>query len=491
MINNNNFSQVNKFLISVFFAFQSLGNHEFDDGVKGLVPYINALKFPIVTANVDFSKEPELQKTPLKPSTILTVAGIKIGIIGYLTPETKIISQTENVIFRNEVDALIEESEKLKKQGIKTIIAVGHSGFDMDKVIAEKVPLIDIVVGGHTNTFLYNGPQPSIETPEGLYPTVIVQPSGKKVPVVQAYAYTKYMGVLNITIDDDGKVISFKGQPMLLNSTVPQEPDVLQVLEKYRPIVDELDKAIVGRTRVVLDANDCRIKECNFGNLIADAFVAYKSYFYGGSYWTDTPIAIQNGGGIRNSIDARHKSGNITRGDILACLPFDNRMIAVSLNGTDLIEMLETSIRSNGETSRGEYLQFSGLQVVYDKSKPVGHRVVSAKARCAMCTVPIFEPVLPKKEYRFMVTQFMLNGGDGYTVLTNKAFKINPEDLNDAEVVSWYLDKYNPVFPEINGRIKDLANEKEDRLNTYSTSSKNRNNYFYIIALLIVFTRYF
>lgn len=470
--------------------FQSLGNHEFDDGVKGLVPYLNALKFPIVTANVDFSKEPELQKTPLKPSTILNVAGIKIGVIGYLTPETQIISQTEKVIFRDEVEALIEESEKLKKQGIKTIIAVGHSGFEMDKIIAEKVPLIDVVVGGHTNTFLYNGPQPDIEIPEGLYPTVIVQPSGKKVPVVQAYAYTKYMGVLKIKIDDNGRVTSFKGQPMLLNSTIPQEADVLKVLEKYRPAVDELDKSIVGRTRVVLDANDCRKKECNFGNLIADAFVAYKSYFYGGSYWTDTPIAVQNGGGIRNSIDARHKSGNITRGDILGCLPFDNRIIAISLNGTDLIEMLETSIRSNGETSRGEYLQVSGLQVVYDTSRPVGHRVVSAKARCAMCTVPVYESVLPTKEYRLMVTQFMLNGGDGYTVLTNKAFKISPEDLNDAEVVSWYLDKYNPVFPEVNGRIRDVTVDKEDKMAVRSLGHRNKMDYFYFIGWSIVLVQY-
>ncbi|GLV34734.1 Ecto-5'-nucleotidase 2 [Carabus blaptoides fortunei] len=210
----------------------SLGNHEFDDGVKGLVPFLDATKFPVVSANLDLSKEPSLAATDLTPSHIITVGNHKIGVIGYLTPETTIISQTENVIFNAEVPSIKAESERLKQKGVNTIIAVGHSGFEMDKNIAENVPLVDVVIGGHTNTFLYNGPQPDIEVPEGLYPTVITQPSGKKVPVVQAYAYTKYMGQLNLIIGEDGKVKSYAGQPLLLNSVIPQDSDVLQVERK-------------------------------------------------------------------------------------------------------------------------------------------------------------------------------------------------------------------------------------------------------------------
>lgn len=469
------------------FFLQSLGNHEFDNGVSGLVPFLNALKFPVVTANVDFAMEPTLAATPLTPSHIVTVGNHKIGIIGYLTPETKIISQTENVIINDEVPSIKEESEKLKQQGVKTIIALGHSGFEMDKIIAEKVPLVDVVIGGHTNTFLYNGPPPDIETPEGLYPTVITQASGKKVPVVQAYAYTKYMGQLKLIIGEDGKVKSYDGQPLLLNSSVPQEPDVLQVLEKYRPAVNELDQMVVGRTKVVLDNADCRKQECNFGNMIADAFIAYKSYYYGGNYWTDTPISIQNGGGIRNSIDARHSSGNITRGDLLGVLPFDNRMIAISLNGSDVIKMLETGLRSNGETSKGEYLQVSGLKVVYDSRRPTGSRVVSVSARCSMCTVPSYSKIDPNKEYRLMVTQFILNGGDGFSVVKDKAYKITAEDINDADMVSWYLGRYNPVYPENSGRLIDLA-MKDENVNTKGAAdyTKPKNIYTFIITLLVV-----
>jgi len=59
---------------------------------------------------------------------------------------------------------------------------------------------VDIVIGGHTNTFLYNGAQPDAEHIDGPYPTMVKQKSGKEVPVVQAYAYTKYLGKLHVQV---------------------------------------------------------------------------------------------------------------------------------------------------------------------------------------------------------------------------------------------------------------------------------------------------
>lgn len=92
------------------------------------------------------------------------------------------------------------ETEKLKAEGIDIIIALGHSGYDTDQEIARFCPDVDIVVGGHTNTFLYTGTPPDIEKPQGLYPTVIEQDNGKKVPVVQAYAFTKYLGYIKLKV---------------------------------------------------------------------------------------------------------------------------------------------------------------------------------------------------------------------------------------------------------------------------------------------------
>lgn len=92
------------------------------------------------------------------------------------------------------------EAAALKSRGVNILIALGHSGYDVDQQIARLCPDIDIVVGGHSNTFLYNGVQPDAENIIGPYPTVVTQKSGKKVPVVQAFAYTKYLGHLKLNV---------------------------------------------------------------------------------------------------------------------------------------------------------------------------------------------------------------------------------------------------------------------------------------------------
>lgn len=98
------------------------------------------------------------------------------------------------------------EAKKLKSQGINILIAVGHSGYKTDQEIAKNCPEVDVVVGAHSHTYLdANKPVADIKdsSPEavrGPYPTVVVQRSGKKVPVVQAYAFTKYMGKLIVKV---------------------------------------------------------------------------------------------------------------------------------------------------------------------------------------------------------------------------------------------------------------------------------------------------
>lgn len=439
----------------VFCLFQCLGNHEFDLGAKGVHEFISGIKFPTVAANVDFSREAIFNGTTVPKSVVLEVAGRKIGIIGYLTPTTKEISFTQNVVLTDEIEAVKAESEKLNEQGVKIIIALGHSGFQKDKELAKKVPLVDLVVGGHTNTFLWNGDAPDLEQPEGPYPYVVTQTSGKQVPVVQAYAYTKYIGRLNVTFDDSGNLIKYAGQPLLLDDKTPQDIEITKQLAIYRPAVEELDNQVVGKSRVFLDgdAKSCRFNECNFGNLIADAFIAYRASVAASTYWTDAPIALFNGGAVRGGINASEFGGNITRGELLGALPFQNPIITLSLNGTDLIKTLELAARSDGETSRGEFLQVSGLKVVYDYDRPSMSRVVSVKVRCAECDVPTYSDVVENATYRVVTTVFLSGGGDGHYILQYNGFNKAIEDLDEMSVVEWYIGKKSPVFPEVFGRI--------------------------------------
>ena len=222
-----------EFINRLKFDAVTLGNHEFDDHTAGLEPFVEALQVPLVVANVDFTKQPELAKHAISKSVVLERAGTKIGVIGYLTPDTTFLSSTDNVTFSEEVAALTAEAARLKALGVNIIIGLGHSGYDKDKEIAARVPDIDVVVGGHSHSFLYTGPQPDVDVPVGLYPTVVTQEgSGRKVPVVQAYAFTKYMGQLKLTFDADGELTDFSGAPILLNKDIAQGRYIMKIKGK-------------------------------------------------------------------------------------------------------------------------------------------------------------------------------------------------------------------------------------------------------------------
>jgi 5'-nucleotidase len=205
----------------------ALGNHEFDDGVDGLVPFLtNMTDLPILSCNIDVSNEPKL-KNLIKPSIIKEFEGRKIAIIGYITPDTKFLARPGNtVIFNDEIVSIRNEIKNLQTQyaeSLNIFIAVGHSGFEKDKEIAQKIEELDIVVGGHTNTFLFTGAKPpSIEIPEDKYPVMFDHGIKGKTLVVQAFAYGKYIGKLDTVFDEKGTIVEYNGNPILLDNSTAE-----------------------------------------------------------------------------------------------------------------------------------------------------------------------------------------------------------------------------------------------------------------------------
>lgn len=118
---------------------------------------------------------------------------------------------------------------------------------------------------------------------------------GRQVPVVQAYAFGKYLGYLKVTFDPEGQVVGSTGNPILLNSSIPQgrssttwgllrpcpepesfpDPGVLAEVEDWKRNLAKYSRQQLGQTLVFLDGTNqmCRFGECNLGNLICDATV--------------------------------------------------------------------------------------------------------------------------------------------------------------------------------------------------------------------------
>ena len=234
-----------------------------------------------------------------QPSIVTEVAGVKIGIIGYITTDTPYISRPDFTLeFLDEIDSVRKEAKKLKSKGIDIIIALGHSGYkECDLDMAKKVPDIDFVVGGHSHSFLYTGSPPSVEEPEGPYPTYVKQKSGKVVPVVQVYCYSKYLGHLKLNFDSEGELMTpvqgvgvSHAEVVMLDHTIPMDPWVDEALDKYRDKMKEYYE-VIGSTEVLL--KKIEEQESNLGNCIADSMA---------EAFNDTKIAFENNGGIRASL---------------------------------------------------------------------------------------------------------------------------------------------------------------------------------------------
>ncbi|XP_060553664.1 5'-nucleotidase-like [Ruditapes philippinarum] len=426
------------------------GNHEFDLGVETLAKFLDNVTFPVVSANTDVTNEPRLAGKFSKSWTT-TIGGEEIGVVGYLTTETaKSSSGGPTVKFHDVITAVQDEVAILKSQGINKIIALGHALINMDKQVAA-IDGVDLVIGGHTNTFLYNGEKPADEDIEGPYPIVVDQPGGGKGLVVQAYTMGKYLGYLNLKFDSNGMVTNYSGNPILLDSTVSEDAQILREVNKWREPVDKLSASTVGYSKVIMDGerSSCRLKECNLGNLVTDGIVNYHINFsHSESTWAPAVIAIWNGGGIRSSID----KGIVSSGDIYSVLPFGNEIDILTVSGKNLREQLEHSVANYDRSDpRGAFLQMSGLRVVYNLQMEVGSRVVSVEARCLSCDIPKYNPLRDSEDYNIFVSTFIINGGSGYKFEASKRQRFN---TLGARTLTEYFKKHSPMFAEVEGRIQ-------------------------------------
>nr|XP_049706528.1 protein 5NUC isoform X5 [Helicoverpa armigera] len=438
----------------------SLGNHEFDQYVEGVVPFIQNLTAPVLAANLVLDKVPSLQNLKnLKKSIIIEIDKVKLGIIGYLTPETKTLAPGNDVEYEDEIVALRREVQKLREQNVNIVIALGHSGYERDIEIAKSVEGLDIVVGGHTHTFLSNEKNIS-EVPEtvgGDYPTE-VQVNGRKVRVVQAYCNNKYLGRLHLVFDSNGEITHCDGAPILLNKDIPEDDDLVHMLEARSDEINKLIKVVVGNTSVNLEQSMCRFSECNLGNFVADVILNYTREEH-----HDVDIAIVQGGDMRSPI--LQDGGfpfNITQGDWLNVLQYSGPLHILTMNGTVLKEALEHSV-SQWSDKKGKFLQVSGIEVVYDLARPVGNRVVQAKAVCSQCGHAMRD-VNNDDEYKVIMPAFIARQGDGYEMFANLPKTVLP--YNELHCAVEYSKKYSPIYKILEDRIilrnTDKAKEVEN-----------------------------
>lgn len=418
-----------EFMNLIGYDAMAVGNHEFDDGPAGLAKLLDGAQFPVISGNIDVSQEPVLAGK-LENHVILEVGGGRIGIISALatdTPETS--SPGPNVIFADAIESLQADVDALTAEGVTKIIALTHVGTPHDLEIAAAVTGLDAVVGGHSHTLFSN-------TEEGAmaYPTMV-----GTVPVVSAYAYGKYLGHLTLTFDDAGNVTAASGDPILLDASVAEDAGVVARIAELAGPIEELRNRVVAEAGAAIDGarESCRAVECQMGNLVADAMLDRVADL-------GVTIAIANGGGLRASIDA----GEVTMGEVLTVLPFQNTLSTFSATGETIIAALENGV-SQVEEGAGRFPQVAGLKYTFDPAAPAGSRVSDVQV---LIGGDAWGPIDPAATYGVVTNNYVRNGGDGFAMFVDAAdaYDFGP-DL--ADVTAEYLAANSPYQPYTDGRI--------------------------------------
>ncbi|KAI5718295.1 hypothetical protein M8J77_019154 [Diaphorina citri] len=435
----------------------TIGNHELDIFVKGLVQYLKVYKYPVVASNIDASLEPELAPF-IKKSTIVEREGKRIGIVGYVTRDYINIASTGNLRILDEITSVNKEADRLVREDkVDIVIALSHAGVDLDQTVAKASKHVSIVVGGHSHTFLYSGKPPCPhDKPKGPYPIVVTSSvDNRQVLVVQAAAYSRYLGLIHLQYNDKGNIVSWRGDPILLDKHIQEDPHIVKALEPWKEDVNKVGKQVKGDSAVLLDASHgaCFTGECNVGAMLTQAMINEEipnaSRIDGAKSWTYASVAFLNSGGIRTSIP----EGNITYEDVLEVIPFEDNWSTCELRGIAIRYVLEFSAAD--ENSKGP-IQVAGIKATIDMSKPSYSRVSDIHVLCSDCRVPRYLPLDSTKWYRIAVNDFAYNGGDGYTMF-KKHSRNYRQGRRDTKILFEYLQKFSPIVQDIPGNVVHKA----------------------------------
>ena len=408
----------------------AVGNHEFDFGMDQAIKYKETLNFPLLSANTYvngarvFEASTIVDKTP-------TVVGDEFVVIGVTTPETAIKTHPKNiegVTFADpitEVNKVIDEVEAralADNRVYNNYIILAHLGVDATTPVEWRGSTLAESLSQNSKL------------------------AGKRVIVIDGHSHTVQSATYgdNVTYNQTGSYLNNIGKVTLKSEQLLGEASLISAADTASVTPDALITELVNEIKVKYEAENAqvviennlvelngersnvRVRETNLGNAVTDAIYAYGQT----GFSNKTSLAVTNGGGLRATIA---KDQPVTKGDIIAVLPFGNIISQITVTGQQIQDMFTKSLSSALQTGKetgkfildengaplfeasGGFLQISGATVFYDPTLPVKERVL---------LIGILNPETGEyddldleKTYYLATNDFLAAGGDGYTML--------------------------------------------------------------------------
>ena len=287
---------ISKLLPEIKYDAITLGNHEFDDGIKVLKSNIKNSKTQFLSANVHFQDK-----------------YLKIGVT---TSQLSNLSDTSNITVTNAIDEIKSIIAKVKYD---RLIIVSHCGLDEDRQIAKAIPNIDLILGGHNHYFFY--------TPEKI----------GNVPIVQNGEFGVRVGI--IKFDKKVKSYTYKG----ITPDLISDYQIDKKIAKINKNAEKTTKKVLAKSETLLIGNQNTIEsnQTNLGKLV---LISMTKAF------SDYDAVLTNSGSIRIN---KNFKGDITYANVLEILPFENNVVMVEIQGKYLKQILKT-----GQQHNRRYLQY-------------------------------------------------------------------------------------------------------------------------------------
>jgi 5'-nucleotidase len=357
--------------------------------------------YPILAANVRVADGGDVDWIP--DDTLLSVGGLKVGVIGVTTvetPKTTLAINVADLRFPAPAAIVNERARALRARGADAVVVVAHVGafcewppaaeaacngeiVDLARGITEKV---DAIVSGHTHS--------------------LVNTHVNGIAIVQARSHGRAVGIVDVPLGGGDATISVR--------------DVVADSVRADPGVDSLVRRVVAAVAAEMSRPIAQIAEplrrsgrqYALGNLIADAQRAAGK----------ADVAVMNNGGIRADLQA----GQATYGGLFEVQPFANTLYRLTVRGRDLRSYLERLI---GRDEINAHV--SGVNIVYAPAKPQGSRIVTVMMSDGRA-------LRDDATYTLVFTNFLLAGGDGLG-LAGDAIKTEPLGIVDIDALVRYV----------------------------------------------------
>ena len=422
----------------------AIGNHEYDYGPDVLAQYLLQAGYPethqktlVLASNTEAPSDHPLAAQSLYRNTGIfdLENGVKVGVFGLIGKDAVLaMGETGDMQFLDQHETARQMIDELEEQGADVIVVLSHSGVDEDRELARKIPGIDIIIGGHSHTALF---EPILEG------TAII---------VQAGYLGMYLGQLELAYNSNTGEVRVRNEeqdhPFLvpIDNSFASDPEIDALIHEYtldlnayvEQVTDgEFDNVMstVARSDFVL-SNLPPLTETGLGDFVTDAmrFVAQEST------GQRVDIAVQANGNIRNSIfpgSVGHSAGNISLYDLLEATGvgrgLDGRpgcpMASVYLTGEEVRRMLEITILLQEFMGDSYFLHFSGLRYSYNPANAV------------LLTVPFVDLPIPTTR---AVTSAELYTGDGIQPVNGEEYV--PLERGNQDLYNLVGDAYLLLF---------------------------------------------